>query len=610
MHNKDIKLRIHFLIPFISVVIGHTGLAQFSNFITVKGDKLMDGDRELRFISFNIPNLHYIEDHLPFTEANPFRVADEFEIYDALMTIRQMGGKVTRTYVPSLRKTKDDSSIIRHVEGPGLFNEDAFKGYDKMLQIANEIGIRIIIPFVDNWWWWGGVNDYAQFRGKPREAFWTDSVVIADFKKTIEFMINRVNTYTGIPYREDKAILGWETGNELEVPNFTWTREIAAYIKSLDTNHLVIEGTHSQVVLDVAIADPNIDVLSTHYYRPTYQTLKLMLDARAMAKNKKPYFVGEFGYQPTDSMRVILDSVISSGISGIMIWSMRQHNRDGGFYYHRVDYRWPGFESGKKWDEKKVFQLFHEKAFQINGLPQLPVPIPATPKILPTQTPYKISWQGSTGASGYIIERKDRYLLFFSRWIVIDSNASDANIGYRPLFADSTAEPGVNYSYRISAKNISGISEPSEPFGPVQAPYRLMIDEFENSNRMVKQSAGVSYIYKDAIRAKEDWSRISGTSNDYIVYHLPECITSIQLDAFFTDASQDSNLTFSSGTSLESLMPLPSSRTICEVFKNEYRFFKPVRYSTAEIPPEHRYVKILLMDGIQLGRLEIGYDPE
>jgi hypothetical protein len=240
----------------------------------------------------------------------------------------------------------------------------------------------------------------------------------------------------------------------------------------------------------------------------------------------------------------------------------------------------------------------------------LPVPIPATPKILPTQTPYKISWQGSTGASGYIIERKDRYLLFFSRWIVIDSNASDANIGYRPLFADSTAEPGVNYSYRISAKNISGISEPSEPFGPVQAPYRLMIDEFENSNRMVKQSAGVSYIYKDAIRAKEDWSRISGTSNDYIVYHLPECITSIQLDAFFTDASQDSNLTFSSGTSLESLMPLPSSRTICEVFKNEYRFFKPVRYSTAEIPPEHRYVKILLMDGIQLGRLEIGYDPE
>ena len=368
----------------------HLGMAQLAHFVTTRGNKLMDGEAELHFISFNIPNLHYIEDNQQFTEPSPWRPANEFEIRDALTTIKHMGGGVTRLYTPSVRKVIDDPRIIRHVNGPGVFDEEAFRAYDKVLQIANEVGVRVIIPFVDNWWWWGGIADYARFRGKPKEAFWSDSTIIADFEKTIEFMVDRVNTYTGVPYKEDKAILGWETGNELEVPTFAWTRQIAAYIKSLDKNHLVIEGTHSQVILDEAVADPNIDVLSTHLYRPAHQLIKFMLEARAKAQGKKPYFIGEFGYMPTDSMRVVLDSVISSGTSGILLWSMRQHNRDGGFYYHGAAYRWPGFGSGRMWDEQNVIRLFREKAHQINGLPQPPMPIPEPPKLLPGETPYKI----------------------------------------------------------------------------------------------------------------------------------------------------------------------------------------------------------------------------
>lgn len=47
-------------------------------------------------------------------------------------------------------------------------------------------------------------------------AFWIDPQVIADFKETIAFLVNRVNAHTGAPFKDDKAILGWETGNELE----------------------------------------------------------------------------------------------------------------------------------------------------------------------------------------------------------------------------------------------------------------------------------------------------------------------------------------------------------------------------------------------------------
>ena len=139
-----------------------------------------------------------------------------------------------------------------HVRGPGEFNEEGFRALDKVIEIAHRKGIRVIIPLVDQHKWWGGIGEYAAFRGKPADAFWTDRQIIDDFKATVRYLITRKNTYTGVAYRDEPAIFGWETGNEIDsTPE--WTREIAAYIKQLDPNHLVIDG-HSLhgVPLDVA----------------------------------------------------------------------------------------------------------------------------------------------------------------------------------------------------------------------------------------------------------------------------------------------------------------------------------------------------------------------
>ena len=83
-------------------------------------------------------------------------------------------------YVLSVRKAGESKKIIRHVEAPGVFNEEAFRALDKVMQIANEVGVRVIIPLVDNWWWWGGPAEYAAFRDKKKEEFWTDSAI--DFR--------------------------------------------------------------------------------------------------------------------------------------------------------------------------------------------------------------------------------------------------------------------------------------------------------------------------------------------------------------------------------------------------------------------------------------------
>ena len=128
-----------------------------------------------------------------------------------------------------------------HVRARASSTKRRFRALDKVIEVARRKGLRVIIPFVDQGKWWGGIGEYAAFRGKQPDDFWTDPQIIADFKATIRYVLTRKNTYTGVAYRDDPAIFGWETGNEIDsTPE--WTRRIAAYIKQLDPNHLVIDG--------------------------------------------------------------------------------------------------------------------------------------------------------------------------------------------------------------------------------------------------------------------------------------------------------------------------------------------------------------------------------
>src|SRR6266550_3138859 len=150
------------------------------NFLTRRGDKLFDGDREYRFISVNIPNLMVIEDAYEFTRPNPWRWPNDYEIEDSLESVRRMGGQVVRTYVLSVHREGSDMGDCVHVRRPGEFNEEGFRALDKVIEVAGRKGIRVIIPFVDQAKWWGGIGEYAAFHGKPADAFWSDPQIIGD----------------------------------------------------------------------------------------------------------------------------------------------------------------------------------------------------------------------------------------------------------------------------------------------------------------------------------------------------------------------------------------------------------------------------------------------
>jgi hypothetical protein len=601
--NTFKKLFFYSVVLIFSNIGCSTG--SFVNYVTAYKDKLMDGDKELRFVSFNTPNLHYIEDYLAFDAANPWRLPDEFEIRDALTTIKELGGKVTRMYVLSVRKSGESKKIIRHVEAPGVFNEEAFRALDKVMQIANEIGVRVIIPLVDNWWWWGGPAEYAAFRGKKKEEFWTDPQLISDFKKTIEFIVNRKNTFTGELYKEDKALLGWETGNELVCP-FSWTEEIAKFIKSLDSNHIVIEGTHAQTLSEQALNDPHIDVLSTHHYSRVDESIKNILKNKEFSKDKKPYFVGEFGLNTLENIKAIVDSAMNNDVSGIMIWSLRFHNRDGGFYMHRENngngpFRFPGFQSGDDYNEKEIIDFMRTKAYQVDSSNVPPLKIPEPPQLLTIKDVYSISWQGSVGASSYILQRKE---ISQNNWVNVSDSIVDADAAYKPLFSDTTAEIGKEYYYRVRAQNESGISEPSNEAGPIKVNFYRIVDELQDLSKVYSKNGVVEQIkFKEIYQVKEDNSRFALNSGSSIIYEVPKSITSFKVFAFARKSI--CGIALLASDSLNNFIELTIKLESFPPLKNVYGFLIPITLTCEEFPTNTKYVKILFNEEAQLGRVEI-----
>ena len=583
----------------------------FKNFITCSGDKMMDGRNELKFISFNIPNIHYVEDNLPFEEANNWRFPDAFEIADALESISQMGGQVVRSYTLSVRNSSDDPSLPKHVLGPGQFNEEAFRALDKVLELANEKGIRVIIPFVDNWIWWGGREEYAAFRNKGKDDFWTDPQVIADFKKTIEFVINRRNTYTGVRYKDDKAILAWETGNELQCPH-SWTHEIAAHIKSLDKNHLVLHGYHTSVLRNESITDPLIDIVSTHHYSKNYRETKRQIEInRKKTKGKKPYFVGEFGFLNASAIQALLDTVIETGTSGALLWSLRYHHTDGGFYWHSEPYggdlykayHWPGFAEGRDYEETATLQLMRSKAYQIRGLPVPKLAPPEAPVLLPIETVTAITWQGSAGANCYDVERA---VSTTGPWRVVGRDISDAAVQYRPLFNDTSAQIGARYYYRVKAKSTAGISPPSNVVESAKVASLALVDEMRDFSLIhSREGSSLSIDNKMSRKAKEDAHRLKGGKGASITYRIPQSISAWKLYSFFPKEVSDFNFYVSDDG--KNFTPVKPERTNFFSDRNQYGYWKGVLYQARSVPKNARYLKIELITEAQISRVEILY---
>ena len=600
----------------------------FTHFITRQGDRLMDGDHEFRFIGANMPGLVLPYDWTLYLPER-LHLSAPWEQEDAFKTLDQMNLRVVRLWNLPIRDPKDkpaDGRLTWHyVQGPGQFNEESFQVVDSLLALANKYGVRVIFDLTaESGDYLGGIGTYAAHRGKKRAEFYTDPQLKEDYQATIRYVLTRTNTITGVPYREDKAILAWQFGNEMHSAPTPWLAEMAAYIKSLDANHLVSETRHQPG--QPMVVDPNIDLYTRHLYS-NYRGVgggwpDTCRKEMKPVQGQRPFYVGEFGpyidgrafthENVVTRLREFLDFVVGQeGMSGAMLWSMYFHHQDGGFYWHQImtypavwSYHWPGFPSAEAQREQGVMTAMREAAFKIQGLPVPPVPIPDAPELLPIGEVPLISWRGAAGATGYDIERAPQA---DGPWAAIATDVCDADVAYRPLFSDTTARAGDTWYYRVAARNVSGVSQPSNVVGPVSVKRVCLVDELQDWSRAHAKSAGLQLSNEYNALYAEYLFRAKGAADDWITYQAPTAVESVKVVAFFSTEIADLTLQASAdGTEFTKLEPQRTERRLPSppggAAGGQRRTM--VEYA-APVPPGRRFLQIRWNGPAELDRVEV-----
>lgn len=424
-----------------------------SDFVTRSDAQLLLHGQPFRFAGANMYWLGLDENVGGIAYPTHFRVDDAFT------TMAEMGATVVRSHTLGISvgcKLCLEPSL-------GLFNQAAFASIDYAIWSAGVHHMHLVIPLADNWHnYHGGKHTFTDWQGiADQDAFYTNETVIHDFEQYISELLNHVNRYTGIPYKDDPTIMAWETGNELTTSTtpsspVSWTNTISTFIKNIDPHHLVIDG--SSTVNSAALALPNVDIYTTHYY--PMNTQKMLSDAAMVAAAKKVFYVGEFSWNKGDSLNTFLTAIEKSPIAGDTYWSFFPHNDTYGYVQHGDGYtlHYPGDNSAMQ----EAVQLLCAHAYRMQGRNEPPPGIPGAPLITNIQG-RQIVWRGTALGATYSIERSAAGLTggITGPWTVICNRCATDN---DTPWVDSTQPAGLVW-YRVQAFNLDG-----KP-GPYSAPY-------------------------------------------------------------------------------------------------------------------------------------------
>ena len=331
-------------------------------FVRQRGGRFFVGNRPFRFVGANVAVMYRDEDRALMPET--------------MRQAAQGGIKVARVWAFGEGGPNDVKPMADFADwprshpfrwAPGQWNEDAFVQLDKVIAEAakNKIYVQLCLT---NWWRdtggvtqylrWAGINDAADDRypfginNDKAILFYSNPETRRLYREHLEKLATRRNTVTGVVYRDDPTIFGWELMNEAQVITGRWAErrawfaEMSAYLKSLDPNHLVAPGAwgyrssseRREWLADHAIG--TIDYCDVHIYpRDDHNSfvdvpgdLKAFIENRAAAAFSlgKPLVFGEFGMgvegyngaSQVDWYKAFFEGNARAGSGGAMFWTL------------------------------------------------------------------------------------------------------------------------------------------------------------------------------------------------------------------------------------------------------------------------------------------------
>lgn len=330
-------------------------------FVQTDGPRFLIDGRPFRFVGANV--------------AVMYRDEDRARMPETLHEAARRGIKVVRVWASGEGGPNDVKPIADFRDWPrnhyfrlkpGEWNEEQFVFLDRVIAEAGHNGLRVQLTLT-NWWRdTGGITQYLRWAGidgadddkypyginnEKAMLFYTNETARRLYREHLEKIVTRRNSVTGVTYRDDATIFGYELMNEAQcltgrwAERRAWLAEMSAYLKSLDPDHPIAAGDwgyrsaaeRREWLTDHAL--PNINYCDVHNY-PRDDTDSFVDSPKALGEfieNRvaaafsvgKPLVLGEFGMSSDDGFkgftqldwyRAYFEQAARNGVSGAMFW--------------------------------------------------------------------------------------------------------------------------------------------------------------------------------------------------------------------------------------------------------------------------------------------------
>lgn len=284
---------IKFYIAILLGLFSFQSFASIENFVSVDGLHFKKSGKPYYIAGTNMWYAAYL--------GSPSKVGDRKRLKNELDTLKKMG--VNNLRVLAVSEKSDINSAVKPAttNGFGNYDENLLIGLDYLLVELAKRDMTVVLYLNNFWQWSGGMTQYMSWiDGMPVQdpnvtkdwngfmaksaSFYQSEKAQTEFRKTIDKIVNRVNTINGKPYKEDATIMSWQLANEPRPGNdqataqekkiyVDWIKETTGYIRGLDAKHLISTGSEGlwgsardkQLFVD-AHSLPNVNYLTYHMW--------------------------------------------------------------------------------------------------------------------------------------------------------------------------------------------------------------------------------------------------------------------------------------------------------------------------------------------------------